>query len=239
MGIKFYLSGSTQENNIGAGEYGNEEMRMQFLADCVAGYIIEGRGDIEVLRNNGNMSLQATINDSNNKKADYHLALHTNAYNKQARGTEAYYFYKDPQFGGQGKKLAEYVYNNVAPLTSASDRGVHPDNILYSNGLAELRETSAPAALIEIVFHDNIDDAKDYLGKIHIIAKEIAKSIYSFLNIAYYIAPVPKPEVAERDAAILDIKKVSQWADIYIKEFDDMQSRGINVYGLLAKLKKL
>lgn len=215
-----YLSASTQETNVGAGSYGTEEIRMQFLADMTKDYMTAGRGSITVYRNNGAMSLSNTIADSNAKNPDVHLALHSNAGG--AQGTEVYYHYK-----GSGKPLAEAVYNAVAPLTCAPDRGVHADNTLYTNGLAELRETTAPAALIEIMFHDNLNDVNDYLSKVNSIALALAKAIYSYFNVAYYVAP------SRLDYRGI-IKKMSQYSNVWLAHFD--ANPQLNWSGLIEKL---
>lgn len=232
MSKKVYLSGSTQEGNKGVGTYGTEAQRMQALADKVKDYIWQGKGDIVTYRNNGSWTLQQSINDSNSKNPDLHLALHSNAGG--GRGTEIYYWHGANN--ADSKRFADLVYVAVAPLTIANDRGCMPDSVLYTNGLAELRETTATAALIEIMFHDNINDVNDYLGKVDVIAKAIALAIYKYLGINYYIEP-PKPVGTERERAIKKIIAVSDWANSYIGPFDDLQNKGINVWGLINKLK--
>lgn len=228
-----YISGSTQENNRGVGAYGTEEERMQYLADRVKAFIEAGRGDIIVYRNNGAMSLQQVVADSNSKRPDLHLALHTNAGG--GKGTECYYYYKSPN----GKNFASKIYNAVAPLTINSDRGCKPDNSLYSNGLYETRETTAVACLIEIVFHDNSSDVNDYLSKIELIAKALAKAVYDYIGLPYVEKnPEVKKDIGtEREEAIKKICLVSKWAEDYIREFDSIQAKGINVWGLINKFK--
>lgn len=191
MSLKVYLSGSTQHDNVGVGQYGTEEYRMQSLADKVAWYIGKGKGDIVCYRNNGNMNLNQTISDSNSKSPDIHVALHTNAGG--GKGTECYYS-NYPILSTQGKKLAQLIYDAVAPLTISSDRGCKADTTLFSTGLAETRETTAKACLIEIMFHDNLTDVNDYLQKDELIAINIAKAIYNYFGLAYYTEPTPIPD---------------------------------------------
>jgi N-acetylmuramoyl-L-alanine amidase len=224
-----YISGSTQHDNTGVGPYGTEEARMQTLADKVKYYLEKGKGDFVIYRNNGNMNLSQTIDDSNSKNPDIHVALHTNAGG--GKGTECYYYGTSPI----GKRLADFVYNAVAPLTINSDRGCKSDFTLYSNGLAETRETTAIACLIEIMFHDNYVDVADYLTKIDTIALAIAKSLYSYFGIEYKIEYAPV--TTEREKAIKMICQVSKWAEDYIREFDAIQAKGINVWGLINKFK--
>jgi N-acetylmuramoyl-L-alanine amidase len=190
--MKIYLSGSTQNNNVGVGAYGIEADRMQQLADKVAYYINKGNGGFTIYRNNKNMSLQSTVADSNNKLSenDIHIALHTNAGG--GKGTECFYYDGSPQ----SYKLAQCVYNRIAPLTSSADRGLK-----VGNGLYEVRETIAKACLPEIVFHDNISDVNDYLSKIEEVAQGIALAVYDYAGVKY--SPTqPQPDPKTDDTTI-------------------------------------
>jgi N-acetylmuramoyl-L-alanine amidase len=227
-----YLSGSTQDQNIGVASYGTEEKNMQELADLVAHYINKGEGDIGIYRNNASMTLQSTINDSNSKKPDIHVALHSNAGG--GKGTECYYS-NYPVYSANGFILASKVYNAVAPLTVSSDRGVHADTVLYTKGLAETRDTTAIACLIEIMFHDNSVDVIDYLSKRDSIAKAIAQSIYDYFGMAYIETVTPTP-IGEREIVINYLNKVSKWSTTYVTEFDKLQNQNINVYGVINKI---
>jgi N-acetylmuramoyl-L-alanine amidase len=220
-----YLSGSTQNDNVGVANYGTEAQRMQELADRVKFWIQQGKGDFIVYRNNTGMGLAGTVNDSNAKHADVHIALHTNAGG--GKGTEAYY-YND---SNEGKRLATLLYNNVAPITALPDRGVMSDSVLYKSGLYELRETIAIAALIEVIFHDNVTDIQDYLSKVEQIAKAIAKSIYSYFNVNFVEGN------SEKDQAIAKLVKSSSCANsVWIPEFTKLADRNLNIWGLINKL---
>jgi N-acetylmuramoyl-L-alanine amidase len=236
MSRTVYLSASTQDTNIGVAGYGTEETNMQYLADLVKTYIEKGKGDIIVYRNNGNMTLQSTINDSNSKHPEIHVALHSNAGG--GKGTEIYYS-NYPIYSANGFILASKVYNAVAPLTISPDRGIHADTVLYDRGLAETRDTMAIACLIEIMFHDNATDVKDYLSKQHDIAKAIAMSIYDYFGMSYYIEPTPQPTptpTGEREKVIKYLNEVSNWSTKYVNEFDQLQNKGVNVYGVICKI---
>jgi N-acetylmuramoyl-L-alanine amidase len=51
-----------------------------------------------------------------------------------------------------------FVYGEVAKATKSTDEGMRE-----GKGLAELKKTKMPATLIEIVYHDNIQDMKDFM----------------------------------------------------------------------------
>jgi|WetSurMetagenome_2_1015567.scaffolds.fasta_scaffold52260_3 N-acetylmuramoyl-L-alanine amidase len=229
--MKVYLSGSTQQDNQGVLNYGTEEYRMQQLADKVKLFMEQGKGNFEIYRNNGSMSLQQIIEDSNSKSPNVHVALHSNAGG--GHGTECYYS-NYPSFSASSKKLADLIYNAVATITAQSDRGCLADTVLYSHGLAETRDTTAVACLIEIMFHDNETDVKDYLSKIDIIAKAIAKAIYAYFGTTY---AEESTRETERDIAVKRIKEISKYSDTWIKEFDKLAQEGLNIWGLLNKYK--
>jgi N-acetylmuramoyl-L-alanine amidase len=171
------------------------------------------------------MTLEQTVADSNSKKADLHLALHSNA-GAGGKGTECYYYYASKS---GGKAWAKCIYDAVAPLTISSDRGVRPDNILYNRGLYETRSTNATACLIEIMFHDNQVDVTDYLGKVDQIAQAIAKAIYRYLNLNYLTNQNQK-----NYEKILH--EVSPWSNIYIEDLKTMHKPDHNWHGLIEKL---
>ena len=58
---------------------------------------------------------------------------------------------------------------------------------------AELRSTNAPAVLIEIAYHDNMDDAEWIKNNIGPIARELALSVTEFLGVPF-IEPTQERE---------------------------------------------
>jgi N-acetylmuramoyl-L-alanine amidase len=152
--MKIYLSPSTQGNNVGAGDYGTESARMNELCDLVENGLIR---NYVLYRNSPSMTLQQVVVDSNAKQPQFHIALHSNGFDGTVRGCEIYCH----QFGGNGEKLARAIYKYLEPLTPTSDRGVKEGYQYYGKGkpLYELAYTDASAIIIEVGFHDNIDDA--------------------------------------------------------------------------------
>lgn len=183
-----YLDASNQVENVGIGSYGDEAHRMQFLADLVKAYIEKGQGNITVYRNNINMSLRETVNHANSLLPDNYLALHSNAYNGQAKGTEAFHY----PGSLEGYNFIKKIYDEVAPITISSDRGIKEADFFV------LRETVIVAGLIEIMFHDNLTDVNDYLSKIDRIAKSIAIGIYKHHGIEYKEPVIPQNNILYR-----------------------------------------
>ena len=111
-----YLSPSTQENNIGFGDYGTEEERMNQVCDVVMGELL--RHDITVFRNRPDMALTQVVADSNRKDPTIHFAIHSNANAGKARGCEVFCH----RYGGEGERLARLAYAELEPLTPTKDR---------------------------------------------------------------------------------------------------------------------
>lgn len=200
---KVYISPSTQEHNIGVGDYGTEEKRMNDIADLV--YEELKQYPIEVFRNKPEMRLGEVVKDSNEKKVDLHCAIHSNAASTPlAQGTSCFYHYKG---SAKSKEFANIIYNNIAPISPGKDRGVKPDNTLYDKGLYELRETNAPASLIELDFHTNVNGAKWIIEEKVKISKAIVKSILEYFDIGNY--------------------EENHWAN---EHFNNLNKKGIKIY---------
>lgn len=176
-----YLSPSTQEANVGYGNYGTEEIRMNQVTDFVEKVLKEY--EITVYRNKPTMTITELVKDSNSKNPDAHIAIHSNAFNAQARGCVAFCH----RFGGNGEKLTQAIYNEIEPLTPTKDRGIKESYNHFGEGkpLYEPAYTSAPCCLIEVAFHDNPDDAQWIMDNIETIGIAIAKGILKYFDIEY------------------------------------------------------
>lgn len=187
-----YLSPSMQENNIGVGNYGTEEERMNQVCDVVQKHLL--RHGITIFRNRPEMSLKQIVADSNYKNPTIHFAIHSNAFNGKIRGCEIYCH----RFGGEGERLARLVYAELEPMTLSKDRGIKEGKNHFGIGkpLYELAKTTAPAALVEIAFHDQPDDAKWIIENIEPIGVAIAKGILNYFNVDWI------DEKSELEAAV-------------------------------------
>jgi N-acetylmuramoyl-L-alanine amidase len=181
-----YLSPSTQQNNIGKGDYGTEEKRMNEIADIVQSDL--KNYPLKIYRNRPEMTLKEAVADSNSKHPDIHLAIHSNANIGRTRGALVLCH----RYGGEGEKLARAIYDQLAPLTPTSDLGVKEGYKWLAGGkpLYETAYTTAPAVIIEVAFHDNPDDAKWILEHKADIAHAITRGILNYFNIA--LDPVPE-----------------------------------------------
>ncbi|MDI6602094.1 MAG: N-acetylmuramoyl-L-alanine amidase [Thermoanaerobacteraceae bacterium] len=172
---RVYISPSNQENNVGYGNYGTEEMRMHEIGRSVIEKL-KGMG-YEVYENRPQMSLNDVCTESNSLNVDAHVAIHSNATAEKvgkARGCEAWY----REGSEKGKRLAEAIYSRLRDLTPVNDRGIKPSTKLY-----ELNHTTAPAVIIEVGFHNNPEDAQWIINNKEAIADEIAMGISDYFGI--------------------------------------------------------
>lgn len=177
--MRVYLSPSNQENNVGVGKYGTEEHYCNLVADKVEAIL--KANNITVARNNTKMSLESIVSDSNNNNVNLHVAIHTNANDGTSRGCEVYCH----RYGGEGEKISKKIHDNLAALTPTKDRGVKQGFNFYGENkhMYELAYTSAPATLIEIAFHDNIDDVMFLLDNQTTIATAITNGILDYFGV--------------------------------------------------------
>lgn len=178
--VDVYLSPSLQEWNVGYGDYGTEEERMNLIADVLE-YELQRHG-LVTARNDPSMTLAEAVADSNRIQPRVHVSLHSNAANGQARGAEVY----THRFGGEGERLARLVYDEIERIAPTEGLGVKEGYTTFGGqGMYELRRTTAPAILAEVAFHDNPEDAQFIIDNIYELGQAIANGILAYFGIDY------------------------------------------------------
>jgi N-acetylmuramoyl-L-alanine amidase len=175
---RVYLSPSLQEYNLYVNG-GTEEEITNLIADAMEPYLLAS--GIEFTRNRPEMSLGEAIAASNEGNYDLHFAIHSNAAPEslagKLQGVDAYYFYNSLY----GREMADIVTENM--------KQVYPDGekvqSVATATLRELRRTNAPAVLVEVGYHDNIEDAQWIKENIDQIAKALAKSIADYFGVPF------------------------------------------------------
>lgn len=170
-----YLSPSAQEYNIGYGDFGSEEYRMNRIADLVE-KMLKNQG-YTVYRNNPNEKLSQIVRESNEINPDIHVALHSNASGDgfNAQGPEI--FANRPNTPGD--RLANLIYNEIMQIYPDPTKG---RGVLHTSSLYEVIRTNAPAVLLEVAFHDNPDDAEWIINNESQIAQAIVNGINSYFS---------------------------------------------------------
>lgn len=168
-----YLSPSLQEYNPYVGG-GNEEYYMNLLADALVPYLEEE--GITFTRNNPANKLTDVINESNAGQYDLHLALHSNAAGPDragaVQGVEVYYY----PGSEKGEKFADLIVDEFKKIYP------NPEKIkkVPTTTLAEIRRVGAPSVLIEVAYHDNVDDANWIRNNIGNIANSLNESLKKY-----------------------------------------------------------
>ena len=163
----WYLSPSSQGANLGVGNYGSEQMQMNLLTDAIIPHL--DRAGVSFHRADPDLTLAQRVKESNQMDACFHLALHSNAGGKgMARGPVAYYY------SDTGKSFGTKVVAKLLALGQESNRS---SNVKQDKTLYELKNTAAPACLLEVDFHDSLSGVEFLTNRRLDIAKAIAKVI--------------------------------------------------------------
>ncbi len=168
-----YLSPSAQQNNIGVGDFGSEEYRMNRIADILENIL--GKKGYRVYRNNPYDTLAQIVEESNRINPNIHVAIHSNAGAETAQGPEIF----TNRENTPSDMLANYIYDNILDIYPDREKG---RGVKYTTSLYELRETNAPSVLLEVAFHSNEQDAKWIMENEERIAQAIADGIEKFFN---------------------------------------------------------
>lgn len=130
----------------------------------------------ETRTSDATVSLNDRSNFENGNAYDYFISFHRNAYEpEKAKGVETY-TYLNP--GVKSQSLAQRIQTSLVAV-GFTDRGVKQANYHV------LRETKAPAVLIEIGFIDNSEDNNLFDEKRNEIIKALAMVILSQVGVSY------------------------------------------------------
>jgi len=190
---KIFISPSSQEaNTYTTGT--NEETVMNLIADSLIPELV--RHGVGVMRNNRNNTYAGHISQSNGYGPDLHLAIHSDASGGintgKARGCTVFCY--DPSDPSKiGTQFAEKIYKNISALTPTEDRGVRSGKA----SISEIKYTHAPAALVEIAFHDNPDDAQWIVNHISQIAHGLLLAILEQFSIPSQPTNINETHIAE------------------------------------------
>ena len=174
-----FLSPSVQEFNPYVNGLGTEEFYMNLVADAMEPYLIAS--GITFTRNDPDDTLRQAINLSNAGNYDFHLALHSNASPEnlagRLQGSDVYYYATSTE----GLRAADIFVDNL--------KAIYPDPSLVravpNTTLAELRLTQAPSNLIELAYHDNLEDALWIINNIDLIARNLVLSLTEYFGIPF------------------------------------------------------
>lgn len=163
----WYLSPSNQGANIGVDGYGSERDQMYLLTDAITPHL--DRAGVSYHVADKTASGSARCAQSNEMGAKFHLCLHSNAGGGgKAWGPVGLYY------GSEGKAFCEKL---VAALLALGQRSNRSTTLSQRKDLLELKCTTAPAALIEVDFHDSSVGVEFITTRRGEIAEAIARCI--------------------------------------------------------------
>ncbi len=147
-------------SDTGASGYGLREEIVTFdIAVYLRNLLINAGHEVKMSRNSvtdnvGNGTVTSSLNErarmSNDWGADLFISIHCNAFDKTARGTETLVY----SLNSKAATTAAKVQQSIVDKLGTTDRGVKA-----RSELVVLKNTSAPALLIETAFVDNENDA--------------------------------------------------------------------------------
>ena len=174
-----YLSPSTQENNMYVTGTGSEEYWMNRLADAMIPYL--NSCGIRYTRNTPEMTAGSSIRQANSGWYDFYLALHSNAAAPEnygnVRGIIAFYYPSSTK----GQRAAQIFVNNLRAIYPLPDQVVTRS----TTSLGEVRDSKFPAVLLELGYHDNVDDATWIETHLPDIARNLVLSLTDFFDIPF------------------------------------------------------
>lgn len=224
-----YISPSTQEKNVNRKYNYIEELYCNKVADKVIKILSDYQ--IKIYRNKPEWSLSQVIEDSNNKKADIHFAIHTNAGGGE--GVEGFYWKKD----SEGYKFIKMVYDDISKISPFKARYLKTGKNFYgvNKHMAEVAKTTSQAGLIEIAYHDSIIAVEWLLENIDLISKTIANSIIKYGNLKRKIINLE----FNIDAEVVRILKLvsPDYYKIWLEHIKNNPQ--VNLKGLIINLSKL
>ena len=163
----WYISPSNQGANMGVDGYGSERDQMYALVMEITPHL--DRAGVSFVVPERDVSITERVRQSNTMGACFHLALHSNAGGGgKAYGPVALYYSQT------GKDFCQKLVNALLALGQKTNRSSH---VTQQKSLYELRKTKAPAALLEVDFHDSSAGVEFITRRRTQIAEAIAKVI--------------------------------------------------------------
>ena len=175
-----YLSPSPRHFNRGYGTYGTEEERMNLIADVVELELV--RNGLTTVRNNPNYDLPTIVSDANAQNSDVYVAIRSVDCDYGVAGVRVFYYRPN----SNGQRLAEEIYDFLALVTPAEDRGVREGQSAYGGlGYYELRRSRMPAVIVEVGCHNNPQNADFIINNVYQIGVAIAEGIVSYFGLPF------------------------------------------------------
>lgn len=175
-----------------ANGFKEKDLNLSIALACNEELVKHGVATLMSRTKDENDTLREEINECNAFKPDLAIDIHNNA--GRGDGAEAFYHYK----GGKGKIMAENVLAEIVKIGQNSRGAKTKINSAGRDYFGFIRETSAPAVIVECAFVDNATDMQiiDTAAEQKAMGIAIAKGILKTLGIAYVATPAPATKPA-------------------------------------------
>ena len=187
--IKIYIDqghNPSPYHNAGATGNGLFEQDLTFAIGCLLGQLLEADGRFEVclsrptentvLGTDNTSSLEARVLGAQEFGADYFISLHINSYDSDsANGIEVFVAEQDSTSYAFGSSLLQ----GMIQATNLRDRGMKLNPELYV-----LKNATMPAALLEMGFISNAEDAALLSENPELFAQGIYNGILAYFGLS-------------------------------------------------------
>lgn len=177
--------GGTDPGGIGVTGYYEKDFNLDLTFRLIELLASNPRIQVILTRTDDRLlELEDRVKMANDVKADLFISIHANKFTRSTvRGIETYYLRDN------SKDLATAIHTVLLPITGFTDRGVKQGNFKV------IRETTMPAALLEIGFLSNPEEeaqllSPDFRQK---VAEGITQAVIQYLD----FPQVPTNEVNE------------------------------------------
>lgn len=178
-----------------ASEYGKEaEKTLELMLEATKYAKSLGIKVVNNRTTNTARNINADAKKANNAKADAVIEIHFDSATATANGTTGFYC----EGSSSSKSLAQKVNDRVDDYFR--DREIKPDTSTRHGRLGILRETNAPATLVETCFISNKDDMITYKDKKILIAQAVVHGALDYFGI-------PLPQASKKGKQWLYAKK--------------------------------
>lgn len=167
---KLYINPSVQYANLYSSNLGNEGVHMNSISIILVD-LLKQYTNLIVYSNNllPGKKLSDSVKESNSLNVDYHIALHSNAGG--GKGSEIFYT-------RSSYDISKSILDSMQEILPYNTRGLKDGE----SSLYELKNTTGSACLIEILFHDDKNQALFIINNQKEIAKAIFHGIVSYLS---------------------------------------------------------
>lgn len=172
---KIYISPSNQVANAYATGGTNEKEQCHKIAKACVDYLKKAGFDVKCTYND---DMYARVKESNDFKADMHIAVHTNATAKHnvTGGTQVLLYSLD----GERMKAGTAVFNRVSSLTP----GKSAEKLIAKPSFYECKNTTGIAVYVEAEFHDTKEGSDFIIKNTTAIGEAIAKGVCDYYGVS-------------------------------------------------------